>query len=456
MLNRICAFYFCVAVVMATPWATCAAVLSMAITNPAPATQQGFGSCITAIGTDKICIGASDNANRAGTAYLFHVDGTLLTNFTNPNGADGDYFGASAAALGSEAVILGSPFQAGPAPRVGAAYLFGTNGALMTTFTNPAPSGYNNFGVAVTSVGPDKVLIGANRDNTGSTAAGAVYLFATNGSLLTAFTNPAPAADENFGIALAALHADRVIIGAQMDDGDNGAAYLFNISGDLLTTFTNPAPSTSAYFGSAVASLGEDKVLIAAMGGEGSAYLFSTNGSLLMTFTNPSPASYDWFGSVVASMAGERVIITAFGSPTGAQAAGVAYVFHTNGSLLTTLTNPSPALGDHFGSAAAVLAPDQLLVTATGDDTTKLDAGITYLFDLSGERAPSLKMGHVSDGLLRLDWPATAAAWLLEESDVMTGSNSWAAVSPPFQTNLSSISVNLIPMGNRFYRLRRP
>jgi hypothetical protein len=224
--------------------------------------------------------------------------------------------------------------------------------------------------------------------------------------------------------------------------------YFYTITGDLLTTFTNPSPN-SVYFGSAIAPVG-DKVLIGASGGDGAAYLFSTNGSLLTTFTNPTPASLTWFGYVVAAISRDKVLITAFGDPTGAGASGVAYIFSTNGSRLTTLTNPSPARSGHFGYAAAVPGPDRLLIAATSD------AGVTYLFDWGGTGAPGLKIDIVSSGLLRLSWPASSATWVLEESDVMTSSNFWSAVSPPFQTNLSGVSASLTPMGNRFYRLRRP
>jgi hypothetical protein len=56
-------------------------------------------------------------------------------------------------------------------------------------------------------------------------------LFSTNGTLLT-LTNPAPAAADLFGVSVAAMGSDRVVIGAYFDDAgadDAGAAYLFSI-----------------------------------------------------------------------------------------------------------------------------------------------------------------------------------------------------------------------------------
>ena len=98
------------------------------------------------------------------------------------------------------------------------------------------------------AVGTDRVLIGAYGDDTGATDAGAAYLFSTNGALLTTFTNPTPAACDCFGYSVAAVGTDRVLIGAYRDDTgatDAGAAYLFSTNGTLLTTFTNPTPAAS-------------------------------------------------------------------------------------------------------------------------------------------------------------------------------------------------------------------
>ena len=135
--------------------------------------------------------------------------------------------------------------------------------SLSTTFTNPTPANGDGFGVTVAVVGTDRVLIGAPSDNTGATGAGAAYLFSTNGTLLTTFTNPTPANMEEFGSAVAAVGTDGVLIGAyQANIGTGGAAYLFRTNGTLLTTFTNPTPANGPNFGSAVSGLGVDKVLI--------------------------------------------------------------------------------------------------------------------------------------------------------------------------------------------------
>jgi hypothetical protein len=314
-------------------------LLLTTFTNPTPAANDEFGHSVTAVGTDRVLVGARRDdagATNAGVAYLFSTNGALLTTFTNPTPAAGEWFGDSLAAVGTDQVLIGAPYDDTGASDAGVAYLFSTNGALLTTFTNPTPAAVDHFGFSVAAVGTDRVLIGAPNDNTGASAAGAAYLFRTNGALLTTFTNPTPAYGDTFGISVAAVGTGRVVIGALGDStGANyaGAAYLFSNNGALLATFVNPTPAIFDYFGTSVAAVGTDWILISAdqgdTGASGSeaAYLFSTNGTLLTTFTEPTPAAYDHFGSSVAAVGTNRVLIGAYGVNPGANYAGAAYLF---------------------------------------------------------------------------------------------------------------------------------
>jgi hypothetical protein len=284
---------------------------------------------------------------------------TLITTFTNPTPASGDFFGHSVAAVGSDRVLVAS-FEP---------YLFSTNGTLLTTFTNPSPPGA--FGTSVAALGTDRVLIAAYRSDAGATQAGRAYLFRTNGALLTTFTNPTPADYDLFGYSMAAMGNDRVLISAPFDNTgaeDAGAVYLFSTNGTLLRTFANPTPAYGDQFGYSITAVGSDRVLIGALYDNtgapyaGAAYLFRTNGTLLTTFTNPTPALQDLFGISVASVGSDRVLIGAHGDDTGAANAGAAYLFMTNGTLLTTFTNPTPATDDQFGHVVAAVGSDRVLI----------------------------------------------------------------------------------------------
>jgi hypothetical protein len=388
-------------VAMATNWP-----LSTTFTNPTPASGENFGFAVAAMGSDRVLIGAyldDTGAADAGAAYLFSTTGTLLTTFTNPTPAAFDNFGYAVAAVGTDRVLIGAYQDSTGAAGAGAAYLFSTTGTLLTTFTNPTPVNGDFFGFAVAAAGSDRVLIGAYQDDTGTNNAGAAYLFSTNGTLLTTFTNPTPAGSDSFGYAVAAVGTDRVLIGARQDDTgafDAGAAYLFSTNGTLLTTFTNPTPAGGDQFGFAVAAVGSDRVLISAAADDtgaldaGAAYLFSNSGTLLTTFTNPTPVNFDNFGIAVAALGTDHVFIGAPGDDTGATDAGAAYLFSTNGTLLTTFTNPTPAGSDSFGYPVAAVGTDRVLIGARQDDTGALDAGAAYLLSLE-----SYTPGLVAEGV---------------------------------------------------------
>jgi hypothetical protein len=224
-------------------------------------------------------------ALRPGLVLAQSPDARLLLTF--PTGSVSGFFGGSVAAFGDDRMLIGDEGSE-------VAYLFSLNGTLLTTFTVADPVA-STFGGVVVAVG-DRVLIGAYSYGT-THQDGRAYLFNTNGTLLTTFTNPNPARVQAFAASVAALGSDRVLIGGPAD-GNNGAPYLdavyvFSTNGTLLNTITNPTPAVSSSFGNVVAAMGNDRVLV---GDSGVAYLFSTNGNRLTTFTNPVPVAGDAFG----------------------------------------------------------------------------------------------------------------------------------------------------------------
>src|SRR5204862_3744499 len=131
-----------------------------------------------------IIFGAPENlgaGTNAGAAYLFDLNGNLVTAFPNPNVSAGRGFGRRLTAMGNDRVLIGYDG--------GGAYLFSTNGALLTTFTNLAS--------AFAPLGADRILFGAPGNP------GVAYLFSESRALLTTFTNPAPTS--GFGATVAAV-----------------------------------------------------------------------------------------------------------------------------------------------------------------------------------------------------------------------------------------------------------
>jgi hypothetical protein len=372
------------------------------IPNPTPVREdEDFGAAIAALDDGRIIIGDPDHTkdtrdNRVGRAYLFSPSGSLLSAFENPSSSVDEGFAEVVAGFGNDRVIIGAPdYSSSTIEEIGIAYLYKADGNLLTTFTNPTPRDSENFGIAVAAVGGDRVLIGAwGEDDTSINSAGAAYLFATNGTLMTIFTNPTPAFGDGFGRAVAPLGSDRVMISAINDGMGSGAVHLFTLAGQLLTTITNPTRQTSTAFGWSIAAVGRDKVLV----GEplhkqdvhevGAAYLFDTNGVLLASINNPivpsnlnipRDANYIFgFGFAVTGVGQNRLLIGATGGrPTR------AFLYGSDGGLLTTFTN-SHSLNTGFGRALASTS-NKIIIgepDAWTPDGFSTDAGAAHLLDL--------------------------------------------------------------------------
>ena len=96
----------------------------------------------------------------------------------------------------------------------------------------------------------------------------------------------------------------------------------------------------------------------------GSLMGLAQNAALLTTFTNPTPAISDWFGHSVAAVGSDRVLVGAYQDDTALANAGAAYLFSANGKLLTTLTKPTPKTWDAVGYSMAEVGTDQALIGA--------------------------------------------------------------------------------------------
>ncbi len=324
--------------------ATSGALLNTLI-KTTPTQSDLFGQALAAASDGAILVGAPlDNlgATHTGAVYLYDADGTLRGVFANPTPAMGDQFGSAVAFVGNDFVLIGAKGDDTYAHDGGAAYLFDRNTAqLIATYYNPSPSASEYFGNTVGALGDD-IVIGSYYDDMGGFARnGAVYVFAagangaTNSPRLT-IANPTPAIDDHFGISLA-TYGNQILVGCDGEDRgaiDAGAAYLFDgTDGTLLRAFYNPAPALSDKFGNSVALDGH-RALVGAQADDyailnsGSAYLFDIESGLLTEeFHNPLAGLGDNFGSAVSFLASGNVVIGAAGDDSGLLDSGSVDVF---------------------------------------------------------------------------------------------------------------------------------
>jgi hypothetical protein len=450
------------ALLAATPFAAVAQspVLLRTFHSPTPAAGDSFGAAFAALGSDRLLVGAPYDdtaATNAGAVYLFHTNGTLLATFTNPPPFGG--VGNAITTFGSDRVVIGSS---------GSVRLFTTNGALVSTISGPAGPGGVGFGELVAAFGNEKVLVGApgasfDPDVYGI---GAVFLYHTNGTLLGTYKNPDTNHTNGFGFCMAQFGGDRLIVGV----GDypyydfHGGVYLFNTNGTLLSTITNPAPAADALFGASVVAVGTDRILVGAYGDDplgseaGSVYVYSTNGALLNTITNPAPAYGVAFGAQMALLGNDRLVITAPRDTATGFESGTAYVFDLNGTLLATINNPTPAVYDYFGWTLTTVGVNGVVIGAPYDDTGATNAGSAYLFSVpAAPVAPSLTIWRTTTNTVAVSWPSTATAFVLQQNTNGLNSVNWSNVTASVQTVGTNETLIVNPIGgSRFYRLVKP
>ena len=316
--------------------------------NPSPGTYK-LGESVAAMGNNVLVSAPGGSGDRdpprRGAVYLFDGStGKLLQTFRRPSA--NDKFGGCLAVVGNT-VLIGAPFDDTVVQDGGGVYLYdATTGQLLRTLRQPEPAAGDCFGWPMAVVG-NKVLVGAPGPvwhsmaaARGAWAPGAAYLFdVTTGKLLRSFRSPTPTAGDQFGDSLAAI-GKNFVIGAPgplygpLPRKDAGVAYLFDgTSGKLLHTFQDPTPAANHGFGSGVSAMGKNVIIKGRYWNlDCTIYLFDgTTGELLCKFQNPSPPApgedeYDFFGTSVAAI-GNNVLISAIGDDTGAEDAGVVYLF---------------------------------------------------------------------------------------------------------------------------------
>ena len=270
-------------------------------------------------------------------------------------------------------------------------------GGVATTGTNVHPAATSNafFGRGIALVGPSNFVVGAPGDDSGiGYGTGRAFLYDEGGTLLATITNPSPAAGDEFGRTLAAVGSDRFVVGAPFDGtagGNAGSVYLYDLTGTLLATVTNPAPAPAApgdFFGMSLFGVGTNRFAVGAPAhdeqGEtlGSAYLFDRNGTLLATITNPTPLNRDSFGDAVAAAGPDRFVVGDSNDDRLLPNSGGVYLYDLAGNLLATVTNPAGTGADYFGATLASVGTNMFAAHAW--DAGDTSAGIVYLYDNAG------------------------------------------------------------------------
>jgi uncharacterized repeat protein (TIGR01451 family) len=358
------------------------------VTNTLAESSDVFGYSVSGVGSNHFIVGARDyngtngSGFKIGNAVIFDAAGVAVATLENPfpDAASFDVFGHSVAGVGTGLVAVGAPFGdiSGGGASEGVVYVFALDGALVTSITNPVPS-YPGFGHRVAGMGPDGVLVSAWDGG----ANGNAYRFDTAGGRLADYPMPIPGS--GYASDVTALGTHLVAIGHHATAG-GGDVHLFHPNGTLLITITNPSPDLDASdaFGYSVAGVGDGMVFVGAPSDDtvaldaGAAYLFDTNGALVTTILSPTPNS-ESFAWSVASAGTNRLLVGAYGF---ASYTGVAYLYDLQGNLLSVITNPAPGNGDSFGHSVSSMGSDRIVIGSYSQSSHPGKADVFSLADV--------------------------------------------------------------------------
>jgi hypothetical protein len=205
--------------------------------------------------SNDILIAGADGDDRgaaanAGSAYVFARDGTswsLEAKLLASDFAAGDHFGASVSVYGDTAVV-GSVLDTwyfGGGTQAGSAYVFhrdGTNWSEQARLRASDADMFDHFGVSV-AVSGDTAVVGAEGDSGAGFLGGSAYVFARSGVIWTEqakLVASDAAAGDRFGASVA-LWSDTAIVGSSLDDHaagiDAGSAYVYHVPGSIGTRY---------------------------------------------------------------------------------------------------------------------------------------------------------------------------------------------------------------------------
>ena len=373
---------------------------------PAPSANDNFGNSVAISGT-KMVVGASEEdtgAENSGAVYVYDLSGpsplTPVATLMNPTPYRNDHFGIAVAISGTRIIVGAYGDNTAGWIQSGSAYVYDLASATPTipiaVLSNPSPANNDNFGKSV-GISGTRVVIGVHADDTGATDSGIAYVYDIVSSTplipVATLNNPSPSAGDNFGNAVA-ISGTRLIVGASGDNSSNGSVFAYDLSSSTPTfpmILSNPGAFASLRFGISTAISGARVVVGATNGnnGNGGAYVYNFIGLTpnlpIATLSNPVQGATDYFGNSVA-ISGVKIVVGAYGDDTGLANSGKAYIYDFDGSTQTTpafhLYNPTPGLGDNFGSSVAISGLN-VAIGSPGDDTAFTDKGYAYVYSPS-------------------------------------------------------------------------
>ena len=344
-----------------------------------------------------------DNYNNMSASEIIPITG-LTDNFSelSVNGKiqasdvqGEDYFGYSVS-VSDNRIVIGAYKEDTTDSNAGAVYIFDTDGNELKKIQSSDIEVADSFGYSV-SVSNNIIVVGAPYENASGLAdAGSAYIFDINGNEIKKIQASDAEASDQFGISVACSE-NRIVVGARYEDSTAsgaGSVYIFDIHGNQISKIQASDAETSDYFGNYVAC-SDNRIVVGAAyedstaSGAGSVYIFDLNGNELAKIQASDAQGDDLFGYSVAC-SDNRIVVGAAYEDSTASGAGAAYIFDLNGNELVKIQASDAQADDYFGTSISC-TNNRIVVGAYSEDTTAAGAGAAYIFDIDGNELAKIQ-----------------------------------------------------------------
>jgi hypothetical protein len=372
----------------------------MTLQAPEP-TYYGAYGYETALFKDGIVIGEwtgdVGDISSAGRAYIYDTDWGLTSILQVPMPKETENFGRDIDVLNDIIVVGCGSANIGELEEAGKVYVFDTDGSLLTSIQSPDPKAKGDFGNEV-SIYSDGILVAEiGGMEHGFIHPGCVYEYNHEGVFIRNVTSPAMKPEGCFGQSLVA-NEEFILVGEPGNLGgnfpiDHPSIYVYDYGWNLITTIQPPDLQERTYFGFST-SMNDDYFVIGERWATvddhekaGRAHIYDTNWNHVATLQSPTPEDNGEFGLDVV-IGGDIVVVGERRGDVESMNEGKAYVFDLEGNLISTLISPAPFPGNQFGYSVETDGDIIVVCEADVEAGGESKAGKVHIFSLG---APSVK-----------------------------------------------------------------
>ena len=244
--------------------------------------------------------------------------------------------------------------------------IYDTDGTFIANLVPPDSDRWDMFGFSV-DISDSRIIVGSPQED----VPGSAYQFDAKGVFLQKLAAPDGEIGDLFGTSVA-ISKSNILIGAKNMRHGEGRAYFFDLDGILIQTLLPPVDTNVRVysFGRNVA-ISDSHILIGK-------YDLNTNASCLFDITGQFITN---LGLMTFDMSNSHII---FGARGEHGESGSAYLFDTNGALITKILPPE---GDEYSSrfGYGVAISDKYIVISCFSS----ELGV-YIYDLTGKYVKKL------------------------------------------------------------------